>query len=235
MQICARITTLLDKEILPCVSGQPISLLGVGRQSVLRTQENCFRERSIVDYCTRFHSMPLLDSNRKFTHNIVKVLYGRESSGPMTRKLAITNRFYKKKQLLRRTLGHLSAVYCVLFDRTGRYIFTGADDLLVKLWSSVDGRLLFTFRGASAEITDIAINLENTLLAAGSLDHILRVWDLQTATPLAVLCCHTGMITSVNFCPAPKEYLKYLVTTSTDGSVAFWQYATNKDGKTQFA
>lgn len=70
MQICARITTLLDKEILPCVSGQPISLLGVGRQSVLRTQENSFRERSIVDYCTRFHSMPLLDSNRKFTHNI---------------------------------------------------------------------------------------------------------------------------------------------------------------------
>lgn len=70
MQICARITTLLDKEILPSVSGQPISLLGAGRQSVLRTHENCLRERSIVDYCTRFHSMPLLDSNRKFTHNI---------------------------------------------------------------------------------------------------------------------------------------------------------------------
>lgn len=105
----------------------------------------------------------------------------------------------------------------------------------MKLWSAVDGRLLFTFRGASAEITDIAINLENTLIAAGSLDHILRVWDLQLASPIAVLCCHTGMITSVNFCPAPREHLKYLVTTSTDGSVAFWQYATSRDGKTQFA
>lgn len=162
-------------------------------------------------------------------------MYGRESSGPLTRKLAISNKFYGKKQLLRRTLGHLSAVYCVLFDRTGRYIVTGADDLLVKLWSAIDGRLLFTFRGASAEITDIAINLENTLLAAGSLDHILRVWDLQTASPIAVLCCHTGMITSVNFCPAPRDYLKYLVTTSTDGSVAFWQYTTSREGKTQFA
>lgn len=166
---------------------------------------------------------------------LVKVLYGRESSGPLTRKLAVPNQFYSKSQLLRRTLGHLSAVYCVLFDRTGKYIITGADDLLVKLWSAIDGRLLFTFRGASAEITDIAINLENTLLAAGSLDHILRVWDLQTASPIAVLCCHTGMITSVNFCPSPREHLKYLVTTSTDGSVAFWQYMENKHGKIQFA
>lgn len=165
----------------------------------------------------------------------VKVLLGREAAGPLTRKLAIPNQFHSKTQLLRRTLGHLSSVYCVLFDRTGKYIITGADDFLVKLWSAIDGRLLFTYRGASAEITDIAINLENTLLAAGSLDHILRVWDLHTAGPIAVLCSHTGMITSVNFCPSPRDFLKYLVTTSTDGSVAFWQYSTTRDGKTSFA
>ena len=165
----------------------------------------------------------------------MQVLYGRQSAGPITRKLAITSNFYGKQELLRRTLGHLSAVYCVLFDRSGKYIITGADDLLVKLWSAIDGRLLTTFRGASAEITDIAVNLDNTLLAAGSLDRILRVWDLQTAGPIAVLSGHTGMITSVNFCPSPKNDLKYLVTTSTDGSVAFWQYSTPRGGKTTFA
>lgn len=35
--------------------------------------------------------------------------------------------------LQRRTLGHLSAVYCVVFDCTGRYVITGADDMLVKV------------------------------------------------------------------------------------------------------
>lgn len=30
-----------------------------------------------------------------------------------------------------RILGHLSSIFCVAFDRTGRYIFTGADDNLV--------------------------------------------------------------------------------------------------------
>lgn len=164
----------------------------------------------------------------------MKVLFGRETSGSITRKHTITNEFYSKLQLLRRTLGHLSAVYCVLFDRTGKYIITGADDLLVKLWSAIDGRLLTTFRGASSEITDIAINLDNTLMAAGSLDHILRVWDLQTAAPIAVLAGHTGMITSVNFCPSPKSEMKYLVTTSTDGSVAFWKYMTPRGQRAIF-
>lgn len=73
--------------------------------------------------------------------------------------------------------------------------FEGADDLLVKAWSSHTGRLLATMRGASAEITDMAVNVENTLLAAGSLDRVLRVWCLQTTAPVAVLLGHAGMIT----------------------------------------
>lgn len=106
--------------------------------------------------------------------------------------------------------------------------------MLVKLWSAIDGRLLTTFRGASAEITDIAINLENTMLAAGSLDRVLRVWDLQNANVIAVLCAHNGMITSVNFCPSPRSDHKFLVTTSTDGSVAFWQYSQSRGQKPMF-
>lgn len=118
---------------------------------------------------------------------IVHVLQGRENSGALSRKEAIPTKFYCKMQLYRHTLGHLSAVYCVLFDRTGKYIITGADDLLVKVWSSIDGRLLSTFRGASAEIMDIAVNFDNTLLAAGSLDRILRVWCFQTMSPVSIL------------------------------------------------
>jgi bromodomain and WD repeat domain containing protein 1/3 len=233
-EICCRIPTILDKELVPSVAGI-MSLLGAGRQSLLRTPESTYRSRGLVDYCTRVRNQPLDDPiNKKPVHNMVRVLYGRESAGPINRKLVVPTSFYAKQDLLRRTLGHLSAVYCVLFDRTGRYIMTGADDLLVKLWSAIDGRLLMTFRGASAEITDIAINLENTLLAAGSLDRVLRVWDLQTAAPIAVLTGHTGMITSVNFCPSPKNQFKFLVTTSTDGSVAFWHYIPGK-GSRSFA
>lgn len=61
----------------------------------------------------------------------------------------------------------------------------------------MDGRLLASLRGHSAEITDMAVNYENTLLAAGSCDKTIRVWCLHTTAPVAVLNGHTGMVTSL--------------------------------------
>lgn len=73
----------------------------------------------------------------------------------------------------------------------------GSDDCLVKIWSSFDGRLHSTLRGHSAEITDLAVNYENTLIAAGSCDKTIRVWCLRTCAPVAVLQGHSGSITSL--------------------------------------
>lgn len=114
----------MDQEVVPSVPGM-ISLLGAGRQSVLRTKESISKPRSFVDYCTRKNQMPLSDViNRNNNHNMVNVICGRESSGRLVRRMAIPPNFYGKQELLRRTLGHLSAVYCVLFDRSGKYIIT---------------------------------------------------------------------------------------------------------------
>lgn len=72
IKICDRITALLDKEIAPSVNGVT-SLLGAGRQSILRTKENIALPRTLTDYCTRKGSMPLIDPiTRKYAHNIGK-------------------------------------------------------------------------------------------------------------------------------------------------------------------
>lgn len=74
LAICQRITLLLNKEIPPSVAGV-VSLLGGGRQNVLRTIENIAKPRSLIDYCTRLHSMPIPDAaHRKFNHNIGKTV-----------------------------------------------------------------------------------------------------------------------------------------------------------------
>lgn len=128
-------------------------------------------------------------------------------------------------RLQRRTLGHLSAVYCVVVDCTGRYVATGADDLLVKLWCALDGRPLMTLRGASAEITDLCVSDDVRLVAAGSVDRCVRVWSLRTGAPVAVLQGHAGTVTAVHWRPAAAERGAWLASTSTDGSVAFWAMA----------
>lgn len=96
--------------------------------------------------------------------------------------------------------------------------------MLIKIWSAVDGRLLATLRGHAAEITDIAVNYENTLVAAGSCDKMIRVWCIKTTQPICVLTGHSGMITSVRFCPDSRNEDRYLVSTSNDGTVCFWTW-----------
>jgi bromodomain and WD repeat domain-containing protein 1/3 len=157
-----------------------------------------------------------------------------------TPRLWIEKRLTPALKKLRRTLGHLSSVYCLIFDRTGKFAFTGADDLLVKCWRVEDGRLTHTFRGASSEISDLAISHDNRILAAGSCDKIIRVWCLRTATPLVVLSKHTGMITAIHFCPFVEEddegrARRYLAATSGDGTVSFWSYHYNEHDTAVFA
>jgi WD40 repeat protein len=51
---------------------------------------------------------------------------------------------------------------------------------------------------------------------------------------VAVLTGHTGMITSVHFCPMVRGNVRYLVSTSSDGSVSFWSYNRLSPGKYTF-
>lgn len=54
----------------------------------------------------------------------VKILRGRELTGAQRFSSICPVSNYERMRLHRRILGHLSAVYCIAFDRTGLRIFT---------------------------------------------------------------------------------------------------------------
>lgn len=225
LQICSRVGPLLDQVYPAGVVAGSRSLLGSGNYSLLRRSSRVRKLRTSADAAVRRHgAVPCLPHGLG-PPNVAMVLQGRSLSGLADFSRQLSMRFFSKAQLFRRLLGHLSSVYCVLFDRSGHYIFTGADDLLVKIWSATDGRLLATLRGHSAEITDLAVSPDNGLLAAGSCDKGIRVWCLQTLAPVAVLVGHTAMVTSLRFCPYPKGSRRFLVSTGNDGCVCFWDYS----------
>jgi WD40 repeat protein len=126
--------------------------------------------------------------------------------------------------------GHIQPIYCCIFDRTGTRIITGSDDFLVKIWNADTGWLIHTLRGHSSVIVDIAVNTENTLVAAASLDSTVRVWNLATAEPVAVLLGPiTGRaefkgFTGVAFLPGPIPNLRYLLALGVDGNLRLWKY-----------
>ncbi|XP_077950205.1 LOW QUALITY PROTEIN: PH-interacting protein, partial [Gasterosteus aculeatus] len=156
--------------------------------------------------------------------SIVETNFGRRLNGSYRLRQLVPTVVYLHMKMHKRILGHLSSVYCVTFDRTGRRIFTGSDDCLVKIWGTDDGRLLATLRGNAAEISDMTVSYENTMIAAGSCDKTIRVWCLQTCAPLAVLEGHAASITSLQFSPLCCGSKRYLSSTGADGTICFWQW-----------
>ncbi|KAJ4923250.1 hypothetical protein JOQ06_026355, partial [Pogonophryne albipinna] len=228
LQICKQIGPILDKDVPSCVPGVH-SLLGSGKQSMLRTAKDCDSVRFKASSYAALHRgrPPERPFNCKKPPHLVEIHRGRELTGVQRFSSINPVSNYERMRLHRRILGHLSAVYCIAFDRTGLRIFTGSDDCLVKIWSSFDGRLHSTLRGHSAEITDLAVNYENTLIAAGSCDKTIRVWCLRTCAPVAVLQGHSGSITSLQFSPFAKGSKRYMLSTGTDATVCFWQWDVN--------
>uniref|UniRef100_A0A8D0GR10 Bromo domain-containing protein n=1 Tax=Sphenodon punctatus TaxID=8508 RepID=A0A8D0GR10_SPHPU len=220
-----RLGPLLDKEIPQSVLGVQ-TLLGVGRQSLLREAKGKMHTLWKGSAFAALHRgrPPELPVHYGKTPNVVNIISARQITGYGRFSHLFPSSNYQHIKMHKRILGHLSSVYCVAFDRSGRRIFTGSDDCLVKIWATDDGRLLSTLRGHSAEISDMAVNYENTLLAAGSCDKVIRVWCLRTCAPVAVLQGHSASITSIQFSPARKGTTRYLTSTGADGTICFWQW-----------
>ncbi|XP_077162262.1 PH-interacting protein isoform X3 [Paroedura picta] len=223
LQICHRLGPLLEQEIPQSVPGVQ-TLLGAGRQSLLRTNKSCkhvvWKGSALAAlHCGRPPESPV---NYGSPPSIAETLFSRKLNGKYRLEHLIPTAIYQHMKMHKRILGHLSSVYCVTFDRTGRRIFTGSDDCLVKIWATDDGRLLATLRGHAAEISDMAVNYENTMIAAGSCDKMIRVWCLRTCAPLAVLQGHSASITSLQFSPLCSGSKRYLSSTGADGTICFW-------------
>ncbi|KAF3841185.1 hypothetical protein F7725_007047 [Dissostichus mawsoni] len=221
LHVCRRIGPLIEKEIPPSVPGVQ-TLLGLGKQSLLRTTKTTkYAVAQLSPHCTED-----VHQNLQSALATLPIVHhgARQATGRARFSQAVPSSSYQHMKIHKRILGHLSSVYCVAFDRTGRRIFTGSDDCLVKIWATDDGRLLSTLRGHSAEICDMAVNHENTFIASASCDKTIRVWCLRTCAPITVLQAHAASITSIQFCPAIKGTTRYLASTGADGMVCFWKW-----------
>lgn len=134
---------------------------------------------------------------------------------------------------------HLSyPVYCLRFDRSGRYFITGADDYLVKVFciggslqikkkhaqmnpaSYARGAVLVcTLKGHAGVINDIEVSSDNSFLATASEDGDCRVWGLSDGCPVAILRGHTGGANMVSWSTLTPYRL---VTTGADGLARTW-------------
>jgi PH-interacting protein len=102
------------------------------------------------------------------------------------------------------------SVSAATFDRTGRYVITGSDDRLVKIWAMETAFCLASCRGHEGDITDLAVSSNNAVVASSSNDFIIRVWRIPDGLPISVLKGHTGVVTAIAFSPRPGAAFQLL-------------------------
>ncbi|VAH90333.1 unnamed protein product [Triticum turgidum subsp. durum] len=127
----------------------------------------------------------------------------------------------EKMQIIKKLRGHQNAAYCATFDRSGRYVITGSDDRLVKIWAMETAFCLASCRGHEGDITDLAVSSNNAVVASSSNDFIIRVWRIPDGMPMSVLKGHTGVVTTIAFSPRPGAAFQ-LLSSSDDGTCRIW-------------
>ncbi|KAG8832150.1 general transcription repressor [Serendipita sp. 399] len=139
--------------------------------------------------------------------------------------------------------GHDQEIYSLDFSSSGHLIVSGSGDRTARIWDMETGksRVLSINEGNSnandgsgdttmnegsattdAGVTSVAISPDGRLVAAGSLDTVVRLWDVQTGTLLEKLKGHRDSVYSVAFTPDGRG----LVSGSLDKTLKYWELNT---------
>ncbi|KAF6156947.1 hypothetical protein GIB67_039708 [Kingdonia uniflora] len=201
------------------------TLLGSGSFSLLGSDRN--REEEKISHEPTYLRWPHVHANQ------VRGLCLREIGGgfrkhhraPSIRAacyaIAKPSFMMQKMQNIKKLRGHSNAVYCAILDCTGRFVITGSDDRLVKIWSMETAFCLASCRGHEGDITDLSVSSNNAVVASASNDCIIRVWRLPDGLPISVLRGHTGAVTAIAFSPRPSTSY-HLLSSSDDGTCRIW-------------
>ncbi|KAJ3192612.1 WD repeat-containing protein 38 [Irineochytrium annulatum] len=146
----------------------------------------------------------------------------------------LMHRHVRPKMVLK---GHGQDIYSLDWARDGRWVVSGSGDRSVKVWDSDSGRLVLsldneadrveTIQGSGATgdpareagVTSVAVNPKDGLsVVTGSLDHVIRLWDLRTGRLLERFLGHMDSVYSVAFTPDGRS----IVSGSLDRTLKLW-------------
>jgi WD40 repeat protein len=75
-----------------------------------------------------------------------------------------------------------------------------------------------TFRGHADFVISVAFSPDGQMLASGSYDKTIKLWDVQSGQEVRTFRGHTDLVTSVAFSPDGR----LLASASQDGTVRLW-------------
>ncbi|MHC5765564.1 MAG: protein kinase domain-containing protein [Nostoc sp.] len=142
--------------------------------------------------------------------------------------------------------GHSSMVHAIAISPDGQFLASGSNDNTIKLWQVGTGKLVrqlgrwssshssmvnsvafspissnLSYQGESGKSAGVA-DLNRGILASGSWDNTIKLWDVNTGKEIRTLTGHTNWVNSVAFSPDGK----FLASGSADCTIKLWQVHT---------
>jgi WD40 repeat protein len=104
------------------------------------------------------------------------------------------------------------------FSRDGRYVVTGGDDRLVRVWNVVDGSCVRTLHGHTGFLNGTVFSPDGRRLLSCAADQTFRQWDAETGQ---LLDERFGDIAEVNAAVYSPDG-RWIATGGADGTVRYW-------------
>jgi len=96
--------------------------------------------------------------------------------------------------------------------------------ILLVAPSPTRAQILATLSGHEKTVTSVSYSPDSELIASGSWDHTVRIWDAATYQPVATLEGHTGAVTSVTYSPDGNT----IISGSRDQTIVIWDAHTHQ-------
>lgn len=127
------------------------------------------------------------------------------------------------RKIVRTLKGHTEEIYSLDFSRNGRYIVSGSADKTMWIWDLQEQTSQMIYLNKDSQnfeqgITSISISPDSKLVAAGCMDTIVRIYDIDTVELVDTLQGHDNSVYSVSFTPDGRG----LVTGSLDKQLKLW-------------
>ena len=97
--------------------------------------------------------------------------------------------------------------------------------LILTLDAAAQNESIFIQRGHTDVISSVAFSHDDQLIASGSRDSYIKLWDSESLREIRTLKGHTDPVLSVSFSPDNR----YLASASIDNTIRIWNISTGKE------
>ncbi len=83
---------------------------------------------------------------------------------------------------------HTGAVYAVTFTPDGRYVASGGQDQMIRVWDPLSGEEAARYQGHFGSVRTVAFAPDGGRMLSGGTDGTMRIWDVSWEAWPALLC-----------------------------------------------